>query len=95
MKKLGVAILGLGTVGGGTYEILTKNHDKILAVDGVDVEVKAVLELNKERALSLGVPENIIYNDMQIVCNNKDIDVVVEVIGGTGVAKKFIEMALR
>jgi len=94
MKKLGVAILGLGTVGGGTYEILTKNHDKILAVDGVDVEVKAVLELNKERALSLGVPENIIYNDMQIVCDNKDIDVVVEVIGGTGVAKKFIEMAL-
>ncbi|MBO4962485.1 MAG: hypothetical protein J6C97_01780 [Clostridia bacterium] len=47
MKKLGVAILGLGTVGGGTYEILTKNHDKILKVDGVDVEVKAVLELNK------------------------------------------------
>ncbi len=94
MKKIGVAILGLGTVGGGTYEILTKNHDKILAVDGVDVDVKAVVELNKERALSLGVPEDRIYNDMQKVVDNPEIDIVVEVIGGTGVAKKFIEMAL-
>lgn len=95
MKKLGVAILGLGTVGGGTYEILTKLHDKIAKVDNIDVEVKAVLELNKERALSLGVKEEIIYNDMQVVCDNKEIDVVVEVIGGVGVAKKFIEMALK
>lgn len=95
MKKLGVAILGLGTVGGGTYEILTKNHDKILAVDGIDVDVVAVVELNKDRALSLGVPEDRIYNDMQKVVDNPAVDVVVEVIGGTGVAKKFIEMALN
>ena len=94
MKKVGVAILGLGTVGGGTYEILTKNHDKIMAVDNVDVDVVAVVELNKERALSLGVPEDRIYNDMQKVVDNPNIDIVVEVIGGTGVAKKFIEMAL-
>lgn len=95
MKKLGVAILGLGTVGGGTYEILTKNHDKILKVDGIDVEVKAVLELNKERALALGVKEENIYSDINQVVKNDEIDVVVEVIGGTGVAKKFIELALE
>lgn len=95
MKKLGVAILGLGTVGGGTYEILTKNHDKILKVDGIDVEVKAVLELNKERALALGVKEENIYTDINQVVTNDEIDVVVEVIGGTGVAKKFIELALE
>lgn len=95
MKKLGVAILGLGTVGGGTYEILTKNHDKILKVDGIDVDVKAVLELNKERALALGVKEERIYNDINDVVKNPEIDVVVEVIGGTGVAKKFIELALE
>ena len=95
MKKLGVAILGLGTVGGGTYEMLTKNHDKILKVDGIDVEVKAVLELNKERALALGVKEENIYTDINQVVKNDEIDVVVEVIGGTGVAKKFIELALE
>ncbi len=95
MKKLGVAILGLGTVGGGTYEILTKNHDKILKADGIDVEVKAVLELNKERALALGVKEENIYTDINQVVKNDEIDVVVEVIGGTGVAKKFIELALE
>lgn len=95
MKKLGVAILGLGTVGGGTYEILTKNHDKILKADGIDVEVKAVLELYKERALALGVKEENIYTDINQVVKNDEIDVVVEVIGGTGVAKKFIELALE
>ena len=40
MKKIGVALLGLGVVGGGTYEILTTKRDYIRANDGIDVEVK-------------------------------------------------------
>ena len=57
MKKVGVALLGLGTVGGGTYEILTKNREYFRETLGLDVEVKAVLEKNVERAKSLGVDE--------------------------------------
>ena len=41
MKKVRVAILGIGTVGGGTYQILTENHDWIAAARGLDIEVLA------------------------------------------------------
>ena len=44
LKKAGVAILGLGVVGGGTYEILTKNREYFKKTQGVDITVQAVLE---------------------------------------------------
>ncbi len=94
MKKVGVAILGLGTVGGGTYEILTKNHDVIKANQGLDITVEAVLELNRQRALSLGVPEENIYSNIAEVVTHPAVDVVVEVIGGVEPAKTFILAAL-
>ena len=94
LKKAGVAILGLGVVGGGTYEILTKNREYFKKTQGVDLTVEAVLELNKERALSLGVEEGKIASSIEEVCSNPEVDIVVEVIGGTGVAKTFVKKAL-
>ena len=94
LKKAGVAILGLGVVGGGTYEILTKNKEYFKKTQGVDLTVEAVLELNKERALSLGVEEGKIASSIEEVCSNPEVDIVVEVIGGTGVAKTFVKKAL-
>ena len=94
LKKAGVAILGLGVVGGGTYEILTKNREYFKKTQGVDLTVEAVLELNKERALSLGVEESKIASSIEEVCSNPEVDIVVEVIGGTGVAKTFVKTAL-
>ena len=94
LKKAGVAILGLGVVGGGTYEILTKNREYFKKTQGVDLTVEAVLELNKERALSLGVEESKIASSIEEVCSNPEVDIVVEVIGGTGVAKTFVKKAL-
>ena len=44
MKKVGVALLGLGTVGGGTYRILKSMHDDIMASDGVDIEIRRIIE---------------------------------------------------
>ena len=45
MKKIGVALLGLGVVGGGTYQILTTKRDYILKNEGIDIEVKAIEKL--------------------------------------------------
>ncbi|MBO5068680.1 MAG: homoserine dehydrogenase, partial [Clostridia bacterium] len=56
--------------------------------------VEAVLELNKERALSLGVEESKIASSIEEVVSNPSVDIVVEVIGGTGVAKTFVTKAL-
>lgn len=95
MKKVGVAILGLGVVGGGTYEILTKNREFYQKTQNVDITVESVLELNKERALSLGVPEENIASNIYEVVSNPAVDIVVEVIGGCGVAKEFVLDALN
>jgi len=94
LKKAGVAILGLGVVGGGTYQILTEKREYFKKTQGVDITVEAVLELNRERALSLGVEESKIAASIEEVVSNPNVDIVVEVIGGTGVAKTFVTKAL-
>ena len=94
LKKAGVAILGLGVVGGGTYQILTEKREYFKKTQGVDLTVEAVLELNRERALSLGVEESKIASSIEEVVSNPNVDIVVEVIGGTGVAKTFVTKAL-
>ena len=94
LKKAGVAILGLGVVGGGTYEILTQKREYFKKTQGVDLTVEAVLEKNRERAISLGVEESKIASSIEEVVSNPNVDIVVEVIGGTGVAKTFVTKAL-
>ncbi len=95
MKKVGVAILGLGVVGGGTYQILTDKREFYQKTQGVDIVVESVLEINKERALALGIPEEKIASNIAEVVSNPDVNIVVEVIGGIGVAREFVLAALN
>ena len=95
MKKVGVAILGLGVVGGGTYKILTEHREFYNKNHEVDVTVEAVLELNRERALSLGVNESKIVSNVAEICSNSEIDIVVESIGGIEPAKSFVLAVLN
>ncbi len=95
MKKVGVAILGLGVVGGGTYKILTEHREFYNKNHEVDVTVEAVLELNRERALSLGVDESKIVSNIAEICSNSEIDIVVESIGGIEPAKSFVLAVLN
>lgn len=95
MKKVGVAILGLGVVGGGTYEILTKNKQNFKKFHGLDITVESVLERNVERALSLGLQRENIASSIEEVCSNPNVDIVVEVIGGIEPAKTFVLKALK
>lgn len=95
MKKVGVAILGLGVVGGGTYKMLCDHREIYKKVHGVDISVESVLELRKERALALGVEENKIASNIAEVCSNPEVDIVVEVMGGVEPAKTFVLAALN
>jgi len=95
MKKVGVAILGLGVVGGGTYKILTDNKEYFKKTQELELTVESVLEKNIERALSLGVNENIIAKNIEEVVSNPQVDIVVEVMGGTTFAKDFVLKALK
>ena len=72
MKKVGVAILGLGVVGGGTYKILTEKREFYKKNHCVDVVVESVLELNRQRALDLGVEEAKICSNIAEICSNPE-----------------------
>lgn len=95
MKKVGIAILGLGIVGGGTYQILTEHRDFYRKNHNIDFVVESVLEINKERALSLGVDEGKIVSNIAEICSNPEIDIVVECIGGIEPAKTFVLAVLK
>lgn len=95
MKKVGVAILGLGIVGGGTYKMLTGHREFYKKNHGIDVSVVNVLERNAERTAELGVDNKIIAKSIEEVCANSNVDIVVEVLGGMEPAKTFVLSALN
>lgn len=94
MKKVGVAILGLGVVGGGVYKILTEKKEFFKKNQGLDITVEAVLEKNVDRALSLGIDKSAVASNIEEVVSNPAVDVVVEVLGGTEPARTFVLKAL-
>ena len=95
MKKVGVALLGVGVVGGGTYEILTKKREYIKQNDGVDVEVLHVLEKNTKRCEELGIDLSIVSTDITNITKNPNISIVCEFFGGIEPARSFIIACLE
>ena len=95
MKRVGVAILGVGVVGGGTFQTLTSHREFYQQTQGVDIVVENVLDPNRERAMSIGVTEEQLASSIEEVVANPAVDIVVETIGGCGVAKEFILAALK
>ena len=89
MKKVGVAILGLGVVGGGAYSILSSHRDFYMKAHGLDITVEAVLELKRERTLSLGIEERKIASSIEEICSNPEVDIVIESMGGVEPARSF------
>lgn len=87
MKRVGVAILGLGVVGGGTYKILTEHREFYQKTQNVDIEVENVLVRNREKALAMGVPEECIAGSIAGVIANPAVDIVIECIGPRGGGK--------
>lgn len=91
MKTLRVGILGLGTVGGGAYTILTENQSLIEKRTGCNIEVVRILDRIKRP----GVPEYLYTEDPDDVLAGKDIDLVVETLGGVEPASAFMLQALN
>lgn len=95
VKKVGVAILGLGVVGGGTYQTLVDHHDFYKKTQQVDLTVEMVLDKSTERLDALGIPAEARAHSIEEVIANPAVDIVVETIGGVGAAKTFVTAALR
>lgn len=94
MKKIGVALLGLGVVGGGVYSILKDKREMIKKNEGLDIEVVKVLERNIARCDELGVDHSIIASGIDEIVNDERINVVAEFFGGVEPAKSFLKVSL-
>lgn len=88
-----VGLVGTGTVGGGCIEILRNHKDDFKRHYGIDIELTRVCSRNPEQAIEHGV-DDIFTQDYQDIVNDPDIDLVIELIGGTGVAKNVIMESL-
>ncbi len=86
-RPVRIGLLGIGTVGGGTYEVLTRNQDEITRRVGRPLVITRVADLDLDLARRLTGPEVDVTDDATSVVSDPDIDIVIELIGGYGIAK--------
>jgi homoserine dehydrogenase len=94
MKPIQVGLLGIGTVGGGVFTVLERNQDEILRRAGRGIRIHTVADLNVERAKELVRDRAQVVSDARAVIANPEIDIVVELIGGYGIAKDLVLEAI-
>ncbi len=94
LPPLRVGLLGLGTVGGGTYRVLQRNGNVIAARTGRRIAITMVAVRNRTRAASVVGDDVALVDDPFLIVNHPDIDVVVEVIGGTTLARDLVLRAI-
>ncbi|MDO8906657.1 homoserine dehydrogenase [Hydrogenophaga sp.] len=95
MKPIQVGLLGIGTVGSGTFNVLNRNQQEIKRRAGRGIEITMVADLDVARARSLVGPDVAVVNDARAVIANPDIDIVVELIGGYGIARALVMEAIE
>lgn len=94
LKVLNVGLLGVGTVGGGTFNVLSRNADEITRRTGRQIKITHVADRNLELARSVVGDKANISSDAFALVENSEIDVVVELIGGYTIAKELVLKAI-
>ncbi len=94
MKPIHVGLLGIGTVGGGTFAVLRRNQEEIIRRAGRGIVIRMVADKDLGRAHKLVGDAADITDDAYQVVRNPEIDIVIELIGGTNVAKDLILAAI-
>jgi len=94
MKPIQVGLLGIGTVGSGTFNVLLRNQEEIKRRAGRGIEITMVADLDTARAKA-AVGEGVqVVSDARAVIANPDIDIVIELIGGYGIARQLVMEAI-
>ena len=95
MKPIQVGLLGIGTVGSGVFNVLKRNQSEIVRRAGRGIEIAMVADLDTARAQAAVGPQVKVVSDARAVIANPDIDVVIELIGGYGIAKQLVLEAIE
>ena len=94
MKSIKVGLLGIGTVGAGTFTVLERNAEEIRRRAGRPIEITMVADLDTIRAKQITGGKAEVVDDANIIVNHPDIDIVVELIGGYGIARQLVMTAI-
>jgi len=94
LAPIRVGLLGIGTVGRGTFEVLQRNQAEIQRRAGREIRIDVVADLDRDRARAITGGAVQVVGDAREVIANPDIDVVVELIGGYGIARSLVLAAI-
>jgi homoserine dehydrogenase len=94
IKPIQVGLLGIGTVGSGTFNVLQRNQEEIQRRAGRGIRITMVADLDTARAKSIVGDAAQVVNDARQVIANPDIDIVIELIGGYGIARTLVMEAI-
>ena len=94
MKPINVGLLGIGTVGGGTFNVLSRNEAEITRRAGRPIRITKVADKNLELARQVTAGRAQLTDDAFSVVTDPDIDIVVELIGGCGIAEDLVLKAI-
>ena len=94
MRPINAGLLGIGTVGGGTWEVLRRNADEIRRRAGRAIRIARVADKDLKKARKLVDGRAILHRNAWEVVRAPDIDIVIELIGGTGIAKELVLEAI-
>ena len=95
MKPIQVGLLGIGTVGSGTFKVLRRNQEEIRRRAGRGIEITMVADLDVARARAVVGDQVQVVSDARQVIHNPAIDIVVELIGGYGIARTLMLEAIH
>ncbi|MEY3792435.1 MAG: Homoserine dehydrogenase, partial [Pseudomonadota bacterium] len=95
MKRMNIGLLGIGTVGGGVFELLKTNIKEIQRKTSADMKIVAVADKNLARAKEIVGNSIEVTDDAFKLVADKEIDVIVELIGGTTIAKELVVKAIE
>ena len=95
MKPINVGLLGIGTVGGGTFTVLKRNQEEITRRAGRGIVIRMIADRDVDKARKIAGDEVVVTADANEVVTNPDIDIVVELIGGYTIAKELTLKAIE
>ncbi|QTA89286.1 homoserine dehydrogenase [Desulfonema magnum] len=95
MKKINIGLLGCGTVGTGVAKLLIENRELIRSRVGAALNLKYVADIDIQTDRGISFDDGVFISDAQKVLDDPDIDIIIEMIGGEGLAKEFIQKAIH
>ncbi len=95
MKKVNIGIIGLGTIGSGVYKILNERRARIKKLYGIDIKIVRCCDISESSKRKLKISNSQFTKDFRVITRDKNVDVVIELIGGTKVAYKISEDAIK